>query len=133
VLQHEIDECASAATGLLAAHQPWEALSQWVGRFTELVGTKRGLAVALHSGDPAFNDLPRYITDVLEPAAGQLLDAATTSGAIHAEITARHLLLTVALMCQPVPGEDLQFNDRMIRIFVEGLRRPLPSAVDRAD
>jgi hypothetical protein len=62
------------------------------------------LAVALHSGDPAFNDLPRYITDVLEPAVDQLLEAATTSGAIHAEITARHLLLTVALMCQPVPG-----------------------------
>jgi AcrR family transcriptional regulator len=121
VMQQEIDECAAAATELLAAHQPGEALTQWVGRFTDLVGTKRGLAVALHSGDPAFNDLPRYVMDVLEPAVEQILEAARSNGDIRADLTARDLLLTVALMCHPVPGEGLQFNDRMIRIFIEGL------------
>ena len=36
---------------------PWDALMGWIERFTEFVGTKRGLASALHSGDPAYDDL----------------------------------------------------------------------------
>src|ERR1017187_10796088 len=46
VIQHEIDACANAATALSAEHAPWEALTTWIGRFTEFVGTKRGLASA---------------------------------------------------------------------------------------
>ncbi len=122
VLQHEIDVCASAATTLPAERQPWEALTTWIGRFTELVGTKRGLATALHSGDPAFDDLPRSFMERLEPPLEGLLRAAIVSGDIRADVTARDILLTVALMCQPVRREDPRLNERMIRIFVEGLR-----------
>lgn len=124
VLQHEIDECASAAASLSATHEPWDALKRWIERFTEFIGTKHGLATALHSGDPAFNDLPRYFSDHLEPALDRLLDAARRSGAVRADATASDILLSVALMCQPVQGRDLHFNERMIRIFVEGLRNP---------
>ncbi|HEU0164351.1 MAG TPA: TetR/AcrR family transcriptional regulator, partial [Thermomicrobiales bacterium] len=124
VLQHEVDACASAATTLSAEHGPWEALRMWVGRFTEFVGTKRGLATALHSGDPAFDDLPRRLMADLEPALDELLSAAKASGDVRVDVTASDILLTVALMCQPVPGEDLRFSERMIRIFIEGLRHP---------
>lgn len=122
VIQHEIDACANAATVLRADHAPWEALTTWIERFTEFVGTKRGLASALHSGDPAFNDLPGYFMEQLEPALDGLLGAARASGDVRADVTARDVLLTVALMCQPVPGEDPHLNERMIRIFIEGLR-----------
>jgi AcrR family transcriptional regulator len=122
VVQHEIDACASAATSLSAEHEPWEALKTWLGRFAELVGAKRGLATALHSGDPTFDDLPHYFMEHLEPALDGLLGAARVSGDIRADVTARDVLLTVALMCQPVRGEDLHFNERMIHIFIEGLR-----------
>ena len=53
VLQHEIDECVEAAEEFAATLSPWEALMGWIERFTDFVGTKRGLASALHSGDPA--------------------------------------------------------------------------------
>jgi AcrR family transcriptional regulator len=122
VMQHEIDACANVATALSAAHEPWEALTRWIERFIDFVGTKHGLAAALHSGDPAFNDLPRYLMERLEPALDGLLSAARTSGHVRVDLTARDLLLTVALMCRPVRGEDLHFNERMIRIFIEGLR-----------
>ena len=89
---------------------------------TELVGTKRGLASALHSGDPAFDELPDYIMERLEPALDGLLSAARAGGHVRADATAREVLLTVALMCQPVRGEDRYFNERMITIFIEGLR-----------
>ena len=59
MLQHEIDACISAANQLSSAHQPWDALTGWIERFTDFVGTKRGLAAALHSGDPAY-DGPFY-------------------------------------------------------------------------
>ena len=122
VIQHEVDACASAATALSAERAPWEALTTWIGRFTELVGTKRGLASALHSGDPAFSDLPRYFMKHLEPALDGLLGAARASHEVRADVTARDVLLTVALMCQPVRGEDPHLNERMIRIFIQGLR-----------
>jgi AcrR family transcriptional regulator len=67
VLQHEIDQCIQAADELGTTLDPWDALIAWIGRFTDFVGTKRGLASALHSGDPAYEGLPQRLLDRLEP------------------------------------------------------------------
>lgn len=123
VLRHEIDACADAADSVSAELEPWEALTTWIDRFTKFVGTKRGLASALNSGDPAFDDLPQYFMEHLEPALDGLLGAAKENGKLRTDVSAKDILLTVALMVQPVPGEDLPFNERMIRIFTDGLRR----------
>src|ERR1700753_1529626 len=48
VLQRELDECVEAAQELARTLDPWTALVAWLDRFTALVGTKRGLAAALH-------------------------------------------------------------------------------------
>jgi hypothetical protein len=37
------------------------------------------------------------------------------------EVTPREVLMTIALICQPVRGEQLSFNQRMTRVFMEGL------------
>ena len=102
VLQREIDACADAAPALAAAHEPGAALAKWLHRYTEFLATKRGLATALHSGDPAFDALPGYFFQRLEPALGSLLDAAAATGEIRADISARDLLHAVALLCMPV-------------------------------
>src|SRR3954447_5809583 len=67
VLEREIDACAAAGPELSAAHPPARALSQWLDRYTSFVATKRGLATALHSGDPAFDALPGYFWERLGP------------------------------------------------------------------
>src|SRR5882757_6089114 len=103
VLQREIDACADAGAALTAAHEPGTALAKWLQRYTEFLATKRGLATALHSGDPAFDALPGYFYQRLEPALGSLLDAAAATGEIRADISAKDLLHAVALLCQPVP------------------------------
>ena len=121
VLQHEIDACADAAPALSEANEPTTALTKWLHRYTEFVGTKRGLATALHSGDPAFDELPAYFMQRLKPVVESLLAAAAATGEIRAEISARDLLHTIALLCQPVPGEDLAYNQRLVTIFVDGL------------
>ena len=60
VFEREIDACADAGPALSAAHEPEQALAKWLHRYTEFLATKRGLATALHSGDPAFDALPGY-------------------------------------------------------------------------
>jgi AcrR family transcriptional regulator len=123
VLQHEIDECVAAAEELGTTLSPREALMSWIERFTDFVGTKRGLASALHSGDPAYDDLPQHLMDRLEPALQTLLARAVDDGYARDDVTAREVLTTVALICQPVPGEQPSFNQRMTRVFMEGLGR----------
>jgi AcrR family transcriptional regulator len=121
VLQHEIDECVLAAEELGTSLSPWEALMAWIERFTGFVGTKRGLASALHSGDPAYDDLPQHLLDRLEPALQSLLARAVDAGYARGDVAAREVLTTIALICQPVRGEQPSFNERMARVFVEGL------------
>jgi AcrR family transcriptional regulator len=123
VLRQEIDDCVTVAETLGATHEPFDALSAWVERFTDFVGTKQGLAEALHSADPAYDGLPRTLLESLEPALGGILDRGVASGAIRSDVTAREILVAVALMCQPVPEEEPAFNQRVVRLFVEGLRK----------
>jgi AcrR family transcriptional regulator len=123
VLQHEIDECVLAAEEFGTTLGPREALMGWIERFTDFVGTKRGLASALHSGDPAYDDLPQHLLDRIEPALQTLLARAVDDGYARNDVTAREVLMTIALICQPVPGEQPSFNQRMTRVFMAGLAR----------
>lgn len=123
VLQHEIDDCIVAANELAATLKPREALIAWIDRFTDFVRTKHGLAAALHSGDPAYTGLPQRLLDRLKPALQTLLAQAVNGAQTREDITARDVLTTIALICQPVPGEQPNFNQRMVRVFTEGLTR----------
>jgi AcrR family transcriptional regulator len=122
VLQREIDACADAALALAAASEPGAALAKWLHRYTEFLATKRGLAAALHSGDPAFDALPGYFFQRLEPALGSLLDAAAATGEMRADISARDLLHAVALLCMPVSDEGVGYSQRMVALLIDGLR-----------
>jgi AcrR family transcriptional regulator len=122
VFQHEVDACADAAPALAAAHEPGEALTMWLHRYTEFLTTKHGLAPALHSGDPAFKALPGYFMQRFGPALGSLLDAAAASGEIRAGVSARELLYAVANLCLPVAGEGAAYSQRMVAVLIDGLR-----------
>jgi hypothetical protein len=104
------------------AFEPAEALTRWIDRFTELLGTKRGLASALHSGDPAFAGLPDYFLQRLGPTLSALLDAAAAEGAIRGDIGAEDLLYAIAQLCQPVPGRGPEHGRRIVGVLVDGLR-----------
>jgi AcrR family transcriptional regulator len=122
VFQREVDACADAALVLAAANEPVEALAKWLHRYAEFLATKRGLAAALHSGDPAFDALPGYFTGRLGPALGSLLEAASASGEIRAGTSARDLLYAVANLSLPVPGEGAPYSQRMVALLIDGLR-----------
>ena len=122
VFQREVDACADAAPALAGAHEPAAALAMWLHCYTEFLATKRGLATALHSGDPAYGALPGYFRQRLEPALGSLLEAATASGEIRAGISAQDLLDAVAKLCLSVPGEGAAYSQRMVALLFDGLR-----------
>jgi AcrR family transcriptional regulator len=122
VFQRGVDACADAAPALAAAGDPAAALAAWLHRYTEFLATKRGLAAALHSGDPAFDALPGYFTARLEPALGSLLEAAAAGGEIRADISPRELLHAVATLCMPVAGDGVAYSQRMVALLIDGLR-----------
>jgi AcrR family transcriptional regulator len=123
VVESGIDAVADAGPTLSAEHPPADALVAWVRLFTELLGTKRGLASALHSGDPAFAGLPDYFHQRLGPALTALLDAAVADGSVRDDINAEDLLLAIPQLCQPVPGRGPEHNQRIIGVLLDGLRR----------
>jgi hypothetical protein len=86
-----------------------------------MLGMKRGLASALHSGDPAFAGLPDYFLERLGPTLSVLLDAAAAEGAIRGDIGAEDLLYAVAQLCRPVPGRGDEHSRRIVGVLVDGL------------
>lgn len=120
VFQHAVDTCADAAAELATEHAPDEALARWLQRFTEFVATKRGLAAALHSGDPAFEALPAYFLGRLGDALTGLLIAATEAGTIRPDVDATQLLHAVANLCHGAPSPEQ--SQLMVGLLVDGLR-----------
>lgn len=120
VFRHEVDACADTAATLAAEHEPLDALSRWLRRYTEFIGTKRGLAAALHSGNPAFEPLPGYFQQRFEPALGSLLAAAAAAGEIRGDIEPMELLHAVANLC--APADDVARAERMVGLLLDGLR-----------
>ncbi len=119
VFRREIDACADAAPILAAEHAPGEALARWLQRYAAFIGTKRGLASALHSGDPTFAPLPAYFDQRLRPALGTLLEAAVAAGEARGDVDQDDLLRAVASLSMSTRDDHVQ---RMVALLVDGLR-----------
>lgn len=121
VFQHQVDACADAAQTLAATHEPGEALALWLQRFADFIATKRGLAAALHSGDPAYSALPAYLEGRLRPAIQALLAAAAASDEVRGDVDPDDLLRAVGSLCVSGQG-DRDFTRRMVALLIDGLR-----------
>ncbi|GAA1826987.1 TetR/AcrR family transcriptional regulator [Pseudonocardia alni subsp. carboxydivorans] len=127
VVETGIDALADAGPQLASEHPPVAALTHWLDRFIDLLATKRGLASALHSGNPAFDGLPGHFTQRLGPALAALLDAAVGDGAIRRDaVSAEDLLFAVPQLCRAASDADLARGRRLVALLVEGLRTGRP-------
>ncbi|MBB3454203.1 AcrR family transcriptional regulator [Rhizobium sp. BK313] len=122
VFRREIDACADAASVLAKEHGPGEALAQWMQRYVDFISAKRGLAAALHSGDPAYEALPAYFDKRLRPALESLLGAAAAAGEIRAGVEPNDLLRAVASLCTSANDVGADHSRRMVALLVDGLR-----------
>jgi AcrR family transcriptional regulator len=122
VFRREIDACANAAPALAAEYRPGDALARWMQRYAAFIATKRGLATALHSGDPAFDALPAYFQTRLVPALRTLLEAAAAAGEVRNDVEPDELLGAVARLCMQANRERPGHAERMVALLVDGLR-----------
>jgi AcrR family transcriptional regulator len=122
VFRREMDACADAAAILTAECEPFEALANWMQRFAAFVATKRGLAKALHSGDPAFDTLPAHFDERLRPALRTLLDRAVAAGEIRTDVEADDILAAAASLCMSARDDRPGHAARMVALLVDGLR-----------
>ena len=131
VFRQQVDACADAAQLLANEHEPAEAVAQWIQRYAEFLATKRGLASALHSGNPAYKMLPAYFYKRLQPALQTLLDAAASSGEVRTDIQAYDLLRAVGnLCCTPTTEDETGYVRRMVALLVDGLRYSAGASVE---
>lgn len=123
VFRNEVDACAAEAAALAAAHPPDEALGLWLKRYTGFIATKKGLASALHSGDPAYAALPAYFRAHFEPALAALLDAAAATGKIRTDIAPYDLLRAIGNLSVSSDAEGAAHTHRMVDLLIDGLRQ----------
>lgn len=122
VFRHEVDACADAAPILADKYAPFEALAHWMQRYAAFIATKRGLAKALHSGDPAFDALPAYFDERLQPALQTLLSSAASAGEVRTDVDADDLLRAVARLCVSTSDDGSGQAQRMVALLIDGLR-----------
>lgn len=129
VFRREIDACADAARVLADEHAPFEALAHWIQRFAAFIAAKRGLATALHSGNPAFKTLPAYFDQRLRPALETLLGTAAAAGEVRTDVDADDIIGAVASLCMSAKADRPDHARRMVALFVDGLRYGLGSSM----
>ncbi|PWC34789.1 TetR/AcrR family transcriptional regulator [Azospirillum sp. TSO35-2] len=122
VFRREIDACADAAAELAAEQTPGDALAQWMQRYASFIATKRGLAAALHSGDPTFDTLPEYFQKRLLPALQALLHAAADAGEVRGDVDPNDLLSAVGRLGMRAGDDGTAQTQRMVALLVDGLR-----------
>ncbi len=122
VMRHGIDACADAAPSLAAAHPPSEALARWMQQYAAFIATKRGLAPALHSGDPAYEPLRGHFEQRVRPALATLLASAVAAGEVRADVDPDDLISAVASLCMPAHDKGPDHARRMVALLVDGLR-----------
>jgi hypothetical protein len=114
--------CVDLFSGWSGEHTPSPAEIGRIRRYVDFISAKRGLAAALHSGDPAYNALPAYFKEKLCPALQTLLDAAAAAGKVRGGVEPYELLRAVASLC--TPGHDVEPDHarRMVDLLIDGLR-----------
>ena len=122
VFRREVDDCAAEGPALAARLEPGEALAQWLKRYTGFIAAKRGLAAALHSGDPAYEALPDYFRAKFEPVLADLLTAAADAGEIRADVAPYDLLRAVGNLSTASGEDGAAHAARMVDLLIDGLR-----------
>ena len=122
VFQSQVDACAEAAPMLASKYEPGEALARWMQVYVDFVATKRGLAAALHSGDPAYSALPVLFSTRLLPAVQSLLERAVAVGSMRSGIEAEELVHAVANLCRVSHDKEPAYARKMVALLVDGLR-----------
>ena len=120
VFRRELDATAAEADRLAAEYPPAEAIRLWAESLARFVGTKRGLAAALHSGDPAYAPLPEQFIGVLGPRVQRILDAGAADGTIRPGVPAKELIHALSRLVDSRTDSGA-YDGLMVDVLLDGL------------
>ncbi|MFE9407088.1 TetR/AcrR family transcriptional regulator [Streptomyces sp. NPDC006530] len=121
VYRRDVDELVAAASDLLAAHEPVQALRRWFDRVIGYAEIKRGVLAALEPA--AWQDLVAHSHNPIEGALDRLLDAAKEAGSIRTDVDARGVLLLIACLGRVDHDEWDDVARPLMDVIFDGLRR----------
>lgn len=120
VFRREMDICVKTAEGLTQQYSSLEALKLWLLNYADFMATKKGLSVALHSGDPAFDGMQEYFKSRFEPTLTNLLSLASDDGAVRDDIDAYDLLRAIGNISLSA-ADSSAHTKRMVLLMIDGL------------
>ncbi|GGT31575.1 TetR/AcrR family transcriptional regulator [Streptomyces chromofuscus] len=112
----EVDDLCQVAQEV-ADHEPWEALTAWLHRFTGYIVTKRAVREALNDESEIF----QACRDSMYAAGAPLFERAQRAGAARADMEFGDLLRMVAGITSTNFTDDAQ-RDRVLSIALDGVR-----------
>lgn len=121
VYRRDVEELVTAASALLAAHEPVEALRHWLDRVIDYAEIKYGVLAALEPA--AWQDLVAHSQNPIEGALGHLLNAGKAAGSIRTDVDARGVLLLIAYLGRLDRDEWEATARPLMNVILEGLRR----------
>ena len=123
VYRREVEQLADAATRLLGAMPPGDALREWMRLFLDYVATKKVLASALGAIVRGCNDLYAFSTTQITGAMALLVERAIAAGDIRADADPDDLLRALVgfTFGNTSPGWQASAL-RLIDILMDGLR-----------
>jgi AcrR family transcriptional regulator len=95
---------------------PWEAVTSWLRRFVEYVGTKRAVAVGISSDSKVF----QACCDALSVAGGPLLRRAQEAGVIRLDVDIDDVM-RFAIAYTLVNFSSAEQRDHMLSVAFDGL------------
>jgi AcrR family transcriptional regulator len=127
VYRREVQQLAEAATRLLAALPPGEALHQWMRLSVDYIATKKVIAAALGSIVGGSGALYAQSGAQIAEAMTRLVDRARAAGDIRADVDPNDLLRAVVGFTYGADGPGWQASAlRLIDLLMDGLRPASP-------
>ncbi|MFC4015031.1 TetR/AcrR family transcriptional regulator [Nonomuraea purpurea] len=122
VYRHDVEELVTAASALLAEHEPVEALRRWLDRVIYYAEIKRGVLAALEPA--AWQELVAHSENPIEGALALLLDAGKAAHTIRADVDAHGVILLIAYLGRLDQNEWESMARPLMNVILDGLRRP---------
>jgi AcrR family transcriptional regulator len=123
VYRREVQQLADAATGLLAASPPGEALHGWMRLFVDYIATKKVIAPALSAIVGGAADLYAASGVLIIGAMSLLVERAAAAGDIRPDVDPNDLLRALVGFTYGAVGPGWQDSAmRLIDILMDGLR-----------
>jgi len=120
--RNEVARLCDSVHELLSAMPPDRALREWMGRYSDYVAAKRGMADALAAVIATGSDPYRETPARLIAAVTTLASAGVTAGSIRDDVPPIDILYSIIGVCRTPPADPRQ-RGRLLDLVMDSLRR----------